>query len=43
MRMVVKCRLQKRTLAMFAELLCIFWQKVGRKITLGIDFNPSNL
>ncbi len=43
MRMVIKCRLQKRTLAMFAELLCSFSRKVGKKLTLGIDFNPSNL
>ena len=43
MRMVIKCRLQKRTLAMFAELLCSFSRKVGKKLTLSIDFNPSNL
>ena len=43
MRMVIKCRLQKRTLAMFAELLCSFSRKVGRRVSLGIDFNPSNL
>ena len=43
MRMVIKCRLQKRTLAMFAELLCSFSHKVGKKLTLSIDFNPSNL
>ena len=43
MRMVIKCRLQKRTLAMFAQLLCDFARRVGKKISLGIDFNPSNL
>ena len=43
MRMVIKCRLQKRTLSMFAELLCSFSRKVGRKLNLSIDFNPSNL
>ena len=43
MRMVIKCRLQKRTLAMFAELLCSFAHKVGKRVSLGIDFNPSNL
>ncbi len=43
MRMVVKCRLQKQTLAMFARLLCVFWQKAGRQNSLSIDFNPSNL
>ncbi len=43
MRMVVKCRLQKQTLALFARLLCIFWQQAGRQNALSIDFNPSNL
>ena len=43
MRMVAKCKLGRRTLAMFAELLCEFSAKVGNRITLGIDFNPSNL
>ena len=43
MRMVIKCRLQKRTLAMFAELLCSFSRKVGKRLTLSVDFNPSNL
>ncbi len=43
MRMVIKCRLQKPTLALFARLLCEFSQKAGKKIHLSIDFNPSNL
>ena len=43
MRMVVKCKLNRRTLSMLAELLCSFSAKVGRKISLGIDLNPSNL
>ena len=43
MRMVVKCKLGRRSLAMFAELLCEFSVKVGNRVTLGIDFNPSNL
>ena len=43
MRMVIKCRLNRPTLAMFGELLCAFAPKVGRRVTLGIDFNPSNL
>ena len=29
--------------AMLAELLCSFSAKVGRKISLSIDLNPSNL
>ncbi|MBQ8432996.1 MAG: primosomal protein N' [Clostridia bacterium] len=43
MRMVIKCRLQKNTFGMFAKLLCEFSQKVGKKLHLSIDFNPSNL
>ncbi len=43
MRMVIKCRLNRPTLAMFAELMCAFAPKVGKRVTLGIDFNPSNL
>ena len=43
MRMVVKCKLGRRTLAMFAELLCEFSSKAGNRVSLGIDFNPSNL
>ena len=43
MRMVVKCKLNRRTLSMLAELLCSFSAKVGRKISLSIDLNPSNL
>ena len=43
MRMVIKCRLTRRTLGMFSELLCAFGRGEGRKLTLSIDFNPSNL
>ncbi|MBQ8416233.1 MAG: hypothetical protein IJX13_04975, partial [Clostridia bacterium] len=43
MRMVVKCKLNKRTLSMLAELLCSFGQKMGRKVSMGVDLNPSNL
>lgn len=43
MRMVIKCRQNRRTLAFFAELMCRFSEKTGRKINLGIDFNPSSL
>ena len=43
MRMVLKCKLTRRTLAMFSEILCRFGQMNYRKITLSIDFNPSNL
>ena len=43
MRMVIKCKLNKRTLSMLAELLCSFGQKMGRKISMSVDLNPSNL
>lgn len=43
MRMVIKCRLNRRTLGMFSELLCSFGKGVGKKLVLSIDFNPSNL
>ena len=43
MRMVIKCRLTKRTLGMFSEILCTFGREAGRRLTLSIDFNPSNL
>ncbi len=43
MRMVIKCRLNKRTLAMFSDLLCFFGQKISKTVQLSMDFNPSNL
>ena len=43
MRMVIKCKLNRRTLALFSDLLCTFYQKLGKKITLSIDLNPTNL
>ena len=43
MRMVLKCKLNRRTLAMLAELLCEFGQKQNKNSTLSIDLNPSNL
>jgi primosomal protein N' (replication factor Y) len=46
MRMVVKCRLNKRARAMFADLLTSFAETShgsGRRPTLSIDFNPSSI
>ena len=43
MRMIVKCRLNKRTRAMFSEILCEFSRASVRGLSLSIDFNPSNL
>ena len=43
MRMVIKCRLNKRTRQLFGTILSNFAKKPQGKLTLGIDFNPSNL
>jgi primosomal protein N' (replication factor Y) len=43
MRMVIKCRLNKRSRALFSELLSGFSRVSIRNLTLSIDFNPSNL
>ena len=43
MRMVLKCRLTRRTFEMLAELLSTFGQRVSKKVTLSIDLNPSSL
>ena len=43
MRMVVKCRLSKRSRAMFSSLLSDFSKSGAKALTLSIDFNPSNL
>ena len=42
MRMVLKCKLNRRTLSMLAELLCKTSNQM-KKITVSLDFNPSNL
>ena len=43
MRMVVKCKLTKRTLAMFSQILCEFGQNGSKRLSLSIDLNPSSL
>ncbi|MBE6552943.1 MAG: primosomal protein N' [Ruminococcaceae bacterium] len=43
MRTVIKCKLNKKTLALFSETLCDFSAKAGKLVTLSVDFNPSNL
>jgi primosomal protein N' (replication factor Y) len=43
MRMVIKCRLGKRTRALFSNLLTNFSRRSKGKTTLAIDFNPTNL
>ena len=43
MRMVIKCRLTKRSRALFAELLSAFQKQGNGTPLLSVDFNPSNL
>ena len=43
MRMVVKCKLNKRSRAMFSSLLSDFSRSGAKGLNLSIDFNPSNL
>ncbi len=43
MRMVIKCRLNKRSRALFDELLRFFSGSAGKGLTLSVDFNPSSL
>ncbi len=45
MRMVVKCRLNRRARAMFGALLCTFSadRRGSQKPILSIDFNPSSI
>ena len=43
MRMVIKCRLNNRTRALFSGLLTDFSRRAKGKTTLAIDFNPTNL
>ena len=43
MRMVIKCRLNRRSRAMFSELLMNFSKSAIRGLSLSIDFNPSSL
>ena len=43
MRMIVKCRLNARSRALFATLLMEFSKNADRAPTLSIDFNPSSL
>ncbi len=45
MRMIVKCRLNKRSRALFADLLRSFAtdSRGNRRPSLSVDFNPSNI
>ena len=43
MRMVIKCKLNRRSRALFSSLLSDFSKSGARGLNLSIDFNPSNL
>ncbi len=43
MRMVIKCRLNKRSRSMFDLILKEFSRSGAKNLSLSIDFNPSNL
>ena len=43
MRMVIKCKNNKRTRALFRAILREFAQDLIRKLTVSIDINPSRL
>jgi primosomal protein N' len=43
MRMVVKCRLNKRSRALFSHLLTTFSSGGSSGAVLSVDFNPSTL
>ena len=43
MRMIVKCRLNRRSRALFSELLTDFSAAGAKGLSLSIDFNPSSL
>ncbi len=43
MRMVIKCKLTKRSRNMFSALLKQFTKAEAKAVTISIDFNPSNL
>ena len=43
MRVVLKCKLTKRTLAFLSEVLCTFGAEAPKNVSLSVDLNPSNL
>ncbi len=43
MRLVIKCRLGRRTYEMLADLITDFSKKTDRHMTVSADFNPSGL
>ena len=43
MRLVIKCRLTKKSRELFSKLLVRFGKEGAKKPVLSIDFNPSSL
>lgn len=43
MRLVLKCRVNKRLRQMLSELLLEFGKNTNRKVTLSVDINPSGI
>ena len=43
MRIIIKCRLNKRSRALFSDILTLFSKGSGKRLSLSIDFNPSNI
>ena len=43
MRLVVKCKLNRQSRALFAELLTEFGRSGGKRLTVSVDFNPSSV
>ncbi len=43
MRVVCKCRLSRRTRALFAEIMRAFSRGLTRRVTISIDFNPTSI
>lgn len=42
MRMIIKCRLTRRTREFFSRLMIDFSRKVGSKMSISVDINPSS-
>lgn len=43
MRIVCKCKLNRRTRAMYSDVIRVFGAKLGRRVTLAADFNPNSI
>ncbi len=43
MRMILKCRLNKASRALFSDVMVKFSKTTRRSVILSVDFNPSNL